>query len=199
MPKSKDENLTLRDLLIQKLVVLADIEANLAKALPKLAKAAEDEDLKKAFELHETETQHHLERVQEAIEEISEEKPKKLTSEGIRGVIKDGEWVAKNIPAGPLRDMNLIAAARYAEHYEMAGYRSAILWAEELGFEDLAEVFMQNLKEEEDADGKLSDLARNKIGRKLEEVMSEGDEENIIGGPEEEEEDEEEEEEEGLK
>lgn len=158
------KNLKLADLLVLKLNALYDIEKALAKALPKLAKAASDPELKKGFEDHFKETVGHAERLEKAYELIGL-KPKKLKVEGIRGIIVDGEWVIKNVMPAAARDANLIRAAQYAEHYEMAGYRGAISWANTLGLTDVVALLQQNLKEEMGADEKLE-----MAGRKLDQT-----------------------------
>lgn len=157
--------MSVRQLLIMKLQALFDIENEIVKALPKLAKKAEDGELKMAFEEHLEETKRHVDRLVKAFEYLGE-KPKKLKSEGIRGLVEDGEWIAKNIPQ-PALDANLIAAAQYVEHYEMAGYGTASEWAEILGEQEIKSLLEETLEEEKAADEKLNDLAKSKINEKV--------------------------------
>jgi ferritin-like metal-binding protein YciE len=150
---------TLKELLVNKIKALYDIESEIIKALPKLSEAATDEDLKAGFDEHLAETEEQARRLEEIFEILGEE-PDKLESEAIRGLAKDGEWVAKNIDEGDARDANLIAAASYVEHYEMAGYMAAIMWAKELGENDVADLLKESLEEEEAADEKMSKLGK---------------------------------------
>lgn len=152
----------LQDLLLMKLQALYDIENQLISALPKMAKKSMNEELSNAFTEHLEETKGHATRLEEAFT-VLDKKPKKLTCEGVRGIIEDAEWVLKNIDDPAARDANAIAAAQYAEHYEMAGYQSAIEWARLLGFNDVAELLQKNLDEEEAASEKLSSLASGGI------------------------------------
>jgi len=153
---------TLNELLALKLKALLDIETQLVKALPKMAKAATDPDLKKGFERHLKETKVHAERLNK-IFKIIEVKSGKTKVEAIRGMIKDVEWIIKKKPAKPALDAMLIAASSYVEHYEMAGYMTASNWAEMLGYSEVALILRETLKEEEAAADKLAGLAESKI------------------------------------
>lgn len=163
MPKSNE--MTMRDLLVQKVQALYDIENEIVKALPKMEKKAEDSKLKTAFRTHLQETQGHVKRLEQAFN-ILGEKPKKLKCEGIRGIIEDGAWVMQNVPQ-PALDANLIAAAQYVEHYEMAGYGSAAKWAELLGEEDIKDLLGQTLEEEQAADEKLTTIGESGVNEKV--------------------------------
>jgi ferritin-like metal-binding protein YciE len=159
----------LRDLFVLKLKALYDVENQLTKALPKMAKAATDEDLQTAFEDHLAETQNHVKRLEEVFGML-DMKPAKITVEAIRGLAEDGDWVAKNLKGSPALNAGLIAAAQYVEHYEIAGYGSVTEWAKLLGEDDIADVLGKTLEEEETADEKLNELALSRIN---EEAMGE--------------------------
>ncbi len=154
------KKVNLKELLIQKIQALYDIEAQLVKALPKMAKAATDQSLKEAFRDHLAETRTHGERLEQAFK-LLQVKPKKLKVEAIRGMIKDSEWVIKNIKPAEALDSNLIRAAQYVEHYEMAGYMAAIAWATTLEETDVATLLDNTLQEEQNSDKKLAELGRD--------------------------------------
>ncbi len=149
----------LKDLLIQKLNALYDIEQELVKAIPKMAKAAMNQDLKEALRNHLAETRTHVERLSQAYKLIGV-KAKKLKVEAIRGMIRDGEWVIKHVKPSEALDSNLVRAAQYVEHYEMAGYMGAISWATTLGEKKIATLLESTLKEEQSSDHKLGELGR---------------------------------------
>ncbi len=151
------KNLTLRELLIKKINALYDIECQLVKALPKMAKAATDQKLKETFRNHLAETRTHANRLEQVHKKLGV-KPKKLKCDGIRGIIADGEWVVKNIHPNEARDANLARAAQYTEHYEMAGYLAAIAWASALDEYDIVSILNETLKEEQNADKTLDDV-----------------------------------------
>lgn len=161
MPTNKEK--TLYDLLIAKLSVLLDVEKTLVKALPKLAKAATDPDLKEGFKMHLAETKEHVSRLEEAFTALDARPQRGMKSAAIRGIVEDGEWVMKNVRPKESLDANLIAAASYAEHYEMAGYMAAIEWSNILGHSQVVDLLNETLKEEVAADEKMSALGKKKI------------------------------------
>lgn len=153
---------TLRDLLILKLGSLLDIEEQIVKALPKMAKAATDEKLREAFSWNLKETKGHVERLDEAFEKMGAA-AKKSKVEAIRALAKDTEWIIKSLKNPAARDALLIASAQYVEHFEMAGYGTAREWAEKLGEDGVADLLRKTLEEEKEADATLNDLAKRKI------------------------------------
>lgn len=157
--------MTLSDLLITKLSVLYDVENQLVKALPKMAKNASDPDLAAGFEEHLTQTKEHVRRLEKAFS-LLEVKPKKVKSEAIRGLIDDAQWVIKNVKGDEALDANLIAAAQYVEHYEIAGYGSACSWATNIGQTEVAGLLQETLDEEKATDKKLNDLATSTINER---------------------------------
>lgn len=153
---TKFENLN--DLLVLKLQALYDVESELIKALPKMAKNATHPDLKEAFTMHLEETKNHKARLEDAFKALGV-KAKKTTSAAIRGLIQDAGWIFEQTISREAKDALMIAAAQYVEHYEMAGYGSAAAWAEELDAGEVAGLLKDTLKEEEAADEKLGSLA----------------------------------------
>ncbi|MBX4192214.1 DUF892 family protein [Candidatus Parcubacteria bacterium] len=155
----------LHQLLILKLEALYDVERELVKVLPKLAKNATSDELREAFEMHLEETEIHVERLEEAMDLLDVE-PRAEKVEGIRGIAEDGSWVIKNIRDDAARDAALIAAAQYAEHFEIAGYGSAREWARLMGHTEVEELLSKTLEEEEAANEKLTELAEGGINER---------------------------------
>jgi ferritin-like metal-binding protein YciE len=167
----------LHELLILKLQSLYDIEVELTKALPKLAKAATSDELTEAFESHLMETKGHVTRLEEAMRLLDVE-PRKEKVAGIRGIAEDGDWVAGH--TSPMaRDAALIAAAQYAEHYEIAGYGSAREWAAMMDHQEVADLLETTLNEEEAANEKLSELAHSGINQRAGGIPMEETEEEV--------------------
>lgn len=154
----------LQELLVLKLKNLYDVELELVKALPKLAKAARSGDLRRAFEEHLRETRGHAGRLEEAMRLIGAT-PIKEKARAIRGIAEDGEWVAAHTK-GAARDAGLVAAAQYAEHYEIGGYRTAREWAAMMDHDDVVELLDATLMEEENANKRLNELAHNGINQR---------------------------------
>lgn len=157
---------TLHELLLNKLQALYDTEIQLTKALPKLAKKASSEELKQAMEAHVKETQGQVKRLEASFKALKV-KPKKLKSEAIRGLVDDAQWVTKNVEKGPALDANLIAAAQYVEHYEIAGYGTAIEWAKLMDHTKVVDLLQETLAEEEATDKKLTALAEKKVNTEV--------------------------------
>lgn len=134
---------------------LYDVEKQLEKALPKLAKASTSEDLKEGFLEHLKETKIHTARLEE-IFTMLDSVPKKRTCAGIRAIIEEANEIitSSNAPA-ELKDSMIAAAARYAEHYEMAGYKGALIEAAQLEMNNAVDLMLQTLAEEEGADAAL--------------------------------------------
>jgi ferritin-like metal-binding protein YciE len=75
-------------------------EKKILSALPKMAKAAQSEELKAAFEKHKTETEQHVVRLEKVFEEI-DETPRGKTCDAIMGIIEDGRACAgRRSPGG---------------------------------------------------------------------------------------------------
>jgi len=159
----------LKETLIDELRDVFDAEKQLLKALPKLAKAAENEDLKAAFEQHAEETEGQIEQLKEVFELFGETARGKKCK-GMEGLIEEGSEMIEE-EAG---DAALICAAQKAEHYEIATYGSLSAWAKLLGEEQAVEIFERILEEEKETDQKLTDLAESVIN--AEEEQDEGEE-----------------------
>ena len=156
---------TLRDLFHDTLKDIYFAEKKILGALPKMAKAAQSEDLKAAFEKHEGETEEHVNRLEQVFAEI-DAKPQGKTCDAIMGIIEEGQEVMKEYKGTPALDAGLLAAAQAVEHYEMARYGTLIAWANHLGRRDCATLLQETLEEEKAADKKLTAVAETKVNRR---------------------------------
>lgn len=156
MGKQGYENL--EDLLILKLQSLYDCEHEILKQLPRMAKAAHDDDLVSLFEEHCEETEGQIQRLEKALGALHAPK-KKNRVEAIRGLAKDAAWIVQNVKKPESRDALLIAAAQYVEHYEIAGYSTVKEWADLMERSDVADLLEETLAQEEDASEKLHNIA----------------------------------------
>jgi ferritin-like metal-binding protein YciE len=145
-----------KDVFVLKLQSLYDIEKELEKALPKMAKMASDQELVDGFNAHLEVTKEHAKRLEQIFDMIGEA-PAKVKSESIRGIEEDTNWITKTNSSSSLKDTMIASAARNAEHLEMAGYMSAILEAKQLGLTQAEEILNENLKDEQFADKKLEE------------------------------------------
>jgi ferritin-like metal-binding protein YciE len=149
---------TLEDLFLDSLADSYYAENQLTKALPKMAKAATDDDLRAAFEAHLAETEGHVQKVEEVFEAFGK-KPKSKKCPAILGIIKEADEISSENKKSPTINAALIFAGQKAEHYEIASYGGLRDWAKLLGNEDAADILDEILDEEKAADAKLSALA----------------------------------------
>lgn len=151
---------TLQDLFFNELSDVYDAEHRITKALPKMAKAATNPALRKAFELHLKQTEGHAKKVEEVFA-CFDRKAKAKTCEATVGMLKEGEEIVATFEGSPAINAALIAAAQKIEHYEMATYGCLHEWAKLLGNNDAADL-LQGILDEEGATNKaLTVLARS--------------------------------------
>lgn len=159
--KAKKSNVKLKnlnDLFVEQLQDIYSAEIQLVKALPKMAKACNDDMLREAFEEHLDQTKVHVERLEAIFERLGEE-PKGKTCKAMKGLVEEGaEMIEENaLPA--VKDAGLIAAAQRVEHYEIASYGCVRTYAELLGDLESAQLLQTTLDEEGETDKRLNDLA----------------------------------------
>jgi ferritin-like metal-binding protein YciE len=153
---------SLNDLLLNFMQDIYYAERQILKALPKLAKAAQNEQLKEAFLHHREETQGQVERLQKAFDVLGK-RARGQTCEAINGLIEEGEEVVEDFPEGPVRDAGLAACAQAVEHYEMARYGALIAWAKVAGQKEIVSLLEETLAEEKKTDSLLNDLSNRQL------------------------------------
>jgi ferritin-like metal-binding protein YciE len=149
---------TLEDLFLDSLADMYYAENQLTKALPKMAKAATNDDLRAAFEKHLTETEGHVQKLEQVFETFGKT-PKSKKCPAILGIIKEADEIASENKKSPTINAALIFAGQKAEHYEIASYGSLRDWAKLLGNDTAATLVEEILQEEKNADAKLTELA----------------------------------------
>lgn len=153
---------TLEDLYVSELKDLYSAEQQILKALPKMIKAANHRELKKAFTVHERQTKQHVKRLERICKQLGE-KPTGKKCVGMEGVLREGAELMSEKPDPEVLDAGLITAAQHVEHYEMAGYGTVRTWARLLGYEEHEALLQQTLDEEQDTDELLTELAESSI------------------------------------
>jgi ferritin-like metal-binding protein YciE len=150
---------SLHDLLVDELRDLYSAETQLVAALPQMAKAATNRDLKRGFTHHLSQTRKHVQRLARALKHL-ESSPNGKKCQAMAGLIKEGgEAIHAKGPAA-VRDANLIGAAQRVEHYEMAAYGTARAFAEKLVQDDVAQLLQETLDEEGATNKKLIEIAK---------------------------------------
>jgi len=156
---------TLEDLFVETLKDIYYAEKKLVKTLPKMAKKAVSPQLKEAIQSHLTETEGHVERLEEVFAAM-DKKPMAKKCEALDGLVKEADEVLAEIEDARTLDAGIISSAQTVEHYEIARYGTLVCWARELGMEEAESLLQATLDEEKAADKKLSGLAEESINRK---------------------------------
>ena len=146
---------SLHEVFVDQLKDLYSAETLIAKALPKMAKAASAADLKNGFKLHLEQTKEHAARIKRICADLKE-KPTGKTCQATVGLVKEGDEAIEEDALPEMKDLLLIAAARRVEHYEMSGYTSACDLAKALGLTAAFKTLSATLIEEEATDAKLA-------------------------------------------
>jgi ferritin-like metal-binding protein YciE len=137
-------------------------ERKILKALPKMAKGAQNPKLKAAFEKHRDETEGQIERLQQVFEIFGKRAVGK-TCPAIDGIIEEGEEILDEFKGSPALDAGLLAAAQAVEHYEMARYGTLKTWATTLGLKNAVKLLDETLQQEGKTDHELSALAEASV------------------------------------
>ncbi|MGO4745633.1 YciE/YciF ferroxidase family protein [Serratia quinivorans] len=156
---------TLNELFIHALSDVYSAEKQLTRALPKLARAADQEDLANAFKTHLEETQGQIERLDKLVEVTPDVRIKRIKCLAMEGLIEEGQEIIDGIVSGPVRDAGLIAAAQKVEHYEIATYGTLCALAEKLGYTKAKNLLGETLEEEKSTDKKLTLIAEQKVNK----------------------------------
>ena len=158
---------TLDDLFYETLKDIYYAEKTLVKALPKVAKAAQAEELREAVEHHLQETEGQVERLEEIFQLI--DKPARAkTCDAIKGLTEEAKDVMKEFKGTDALDAGLLSAAQAVEHYEISRYGTLKAWAEEMGLDQVARLLDATLQEEKKADKTLTQIAEASVNRRAE-------------------------------
>jgi ferritin-like metal-binding protein YciE len=158
MAKDKE----LKDLFLDTLKDIYFAEKKILSSLPKMAKAAQSDELRAAFEKHEGETDGQVERLEQVFALIGES-PKGKTCDAIVGILDEGKEIMDEYEGMPALDAGLLAAAQAVEHYEISRYGTLKCWAKELGYNEAVKLLDATLKEEKNTDSTLSQLAESDV------------------------------------
>jgi len=149
---------TFDDLFLDTLKDIYYAERKILRALPKMARAAQSEELKAAFQQHKEETEGQIERLQQVFEVLGKRAQGK-TCPAIEGIIEEGEEIMEEFKGMPALDAGLISAAQAVEHYEITRYGTLKRWAEVLGLKEAVQLLDETLQEESKTDESLTALA----------------------------------------
>jgi len=142
-------------------------ERKILTTLPKMAKAAQSQDLRTAFEKHHTETEGQVERLEQVFDLLGK-KVQGKTCDAIMGLVEEGQEIMKEYKGSPAIDAGLLAAAQAVEHYEISRYGTLKTWAGELGLSEAVELLETTLQQEKNTDAALTKLAETVVNQQAE-------------------------------
>jgi ferritin-like metal-binding protein YciE len=155
---------TLEDLFHDTLKDIYFAEKKILTALPKMAKAAQSDELRAAFEKHHAETEGQVERLEQVFGLIGKKAHGK-TCDAIVGIVEEGQEVMKEYKGSPALDAGLLAGAQAVEHYEISRYGTLKTWADELGLRDAVRLLDATLQEEKKTDATLTRIAESVVNK----------------------------------
>jgi len=150
----------LHELFLDELSDLYSAEQQLTKALPKVLKAAQSDQLKTAIEDHLRETEGHVDRLEQVFQSLGE-KIKRKTCAAMKGLVEETSELLKEQKGKASIDAAIISAAQKVEHYEIASYGTVRSWARQMGHEDAVSLLEATFEEEKAADAKLTEIAES--------------------------------------
>ena len=160
---------TLDDLFHETLKDIYYAEKKILTALPKMAKAAQSEELQAAFEKHEGETEGQVDRL-EKVFELIDQPAKGKTCDAINGMVEESKEIMKEFRGSAALDAGLLAAAQAVEHYEISRYGTLKTWAKELGLDEAASLLEETLQEEKKTDEALTELAESAVNQEAQQA-----------------------------
>jgi len=160
---------TLDDLFHETLKDIYYAEKKILTALPKMAKAAQSEELQAAFEKHEGETEGQVDRL-EKVFELIDQPAKGKTCDAINGIVEESKEIMKEFRGSAALDAGLLAAAQAVEHYEISRYGTLKTWAKELGLDEAASLLEETLQEEKKTDEALTELAESAVNQEAQQA-----------------------------
>jgi ferritin-like metal-binding protein YciE len=172
---------SLNDLFVDLLRDMYDMETQITKALPKMAKAASSPELRAGFEEHLEQTKQQIERLMQVFEQC-DLTPRRKSCSGMEGIIEEGKELRSSGAEGAVLDAGLIAVAQKVEHYEMACYGTARTWAKQLGKHDCAQLLQETLDEEKATDQKLNHLTESMVNQQAQHAEMAGAHSERQGG-----------------
>jgi len=148
----------LNDLFLDTLKDIYYAEKQIYKSLPKMAKAAQSDQLRAAFEKHRGETEGQIERLEEIFQMLG--KPARgKKCDAIEGLLDEGEQIMDEYKGTAALDAGLLAAAQAVEHYEISRYGTLKTWAGNLNMAEAVKLLDETLTEEKNTDEALTKLA----------------------------------------
>jgi len=159
---------TLNDLFLDGLKDIYHAEKQVLRALPKMARAVNSDELRQALETHREETQGQIERLEQVFEMV-EKRASGKPCQAMQGLVEEGQEHLEEYKESPALDAAVIGANQGIEHYEMARYGTLRTWAQQLGMSEDARLLEETLEEEKKTDALLTEMAESQANQEAEE------------------------------
>jgi len=168
----------MQQFLVEQLRTLYDAEKQLTKALPRMAKAASDEELANGFRQHAEQTKEQAARIEQIFQELGV-KARGATCAPMQALIEEGQQIIASEMEDSIRDIGLASAARRVEHFEIAAYDALSAAAQATKQTEVAQLLQETLREEAATDKQLATVAKRllKESAKARPAMEEEEEE----------------------
>ena len=155
----------LNDLFLETLKDIYHAERQILRKLPKIAKAANSEELQQAFMTHKEETEGQIERLEQIFEMLGKRAAGK-SCEAMKGMLEESDEVLEDFKDSDALDAGILASAQTVEHYEISRYGTLKAWARQLGMRDAEKLLDETLKEEMKTDQLLTKIAERSLNPK---------------------------------
>ena len=163
---------TLNDLFLDGLKDIYHAEKQVLRALPKMARAVNNDQLRQSLEQHREETNGQIERL-ERLFEMVEKRASGKPCQAMQGLIEEGQEHLEEYKDSPALDAAIIAANQGIEHYEIARYGTMRTWAQQLGMTEAVQLIEQTLEEEKKTDQLLTQMAEQSANQEAEQQAAE--------------------------
>ena len=138
----------LNDLLEHELGDMLFAEKTILKALKKMTREVSEPEMRARMEAHQGETEEQIRNIERAFESMGK-RPKAQKCPGILGIVEEhDEFKTEEEPSKQMLEAFDLGSGLRVEHYEIAGYRSAIALAKALGEREVVNLLKQNLEQE---------------------------------------------------
>lgn len=151
---------TAHELFIHEMQDMLYAENKLVEALGKQAEESSNSTVKKAFEMHQKQTEKQVQRLEQAFKSLGED-AEEAECAGIAGLIEEHDKFKNDEDPSPdLMDIFNVGAGVKVERYEISAYDSMVRMAKMMGHKKAEKLLAQNLKEEQQTLKKLEGLSK---------------------------------------
>lgn len=138
-------------------------EKQALRCMQKVMKMASATALRAGIEAHIEETQTQIDRVEQALDELSA-RPGRKVCEAMRGLVAEAQHeISEQDGKGPILDLVIVAGMQRIKHYEIAAYGTNIALAKAPGEKQVADLLIETLEEEKQTDLKLTQVTEKEI------------------------------------